>query len=53
LVTCDSYAELAERERARKQRIQIAILARGKVVEAFALLTPQQLAENPDKILRM
>jgi len=53
LVTCDRYAELAGRERARKQRIQIAKLARGKGVEAFALVTPQQLAENPDKILRM
>jgi hypothetical protein len=28
-------------------------LARGKGVKAFALVTPQQLAENPDKILRM
>ena len=53
LVTCDRYAELAERERARKQRIQIANLARGEGVKAFALVTPQQLAENPDKILRM
>ncbi|HKC76652.1 MAG TPA: hypothetical protein VKF37_20985 [Chloroflexota bacterium] len=52
LVTCDRYAELAGRERARKQRIQIAKMARGKGVEAFALVTPQQLAENPDKILR-
>jgi hypothetical protein len=52
LVPCDRYAELAERERARKQRIQIARLARGKGGEAFALVTPQPLAENPDKILR-
>ena len=28
-------------------------MARGKGVDAFALVTPQQLAENPDKILRM
>ena len=35
------------------KRIQIANLARGKGVKAFALVTPQQLAENPDKILRM
>jgi hypothetical protein len=46
LVTCDRYAELAERERARKQRIRIANLARGKGVKAFALVTPQQLAET-------
>ena len=52
LVTCDRYAERAERERARKQRIQIARLARGKGVDAFALVTPQQLAETPDKVLR-
>ena|SRR5918911_5261410 len=25
---------------------------RGKGVDAFALVTPQQLAENPDKVLR-
>jgi hypothetical protein len=53
LVTCDGYAALAEFERARKQRFQIARLARGKGVEVFALVTPQPLAENPDKILRM
>ena len=28
-------------------------MARGKGVEVFALVTPQPLAENPDKILRM
>ena len=28
-------------------------MARGKGVEAFALVTLQQLAENPDKILCM
>jgi hypothetical protein len=44
---------LAEIERARKQRLQVARAARGKGVEALATMTPKDLARLPLATIRL
>jgi GNAT superfamily N-acetyltransferase len=44
---------LAEIERARKQRLQVARAARGKGVEALAAMSAQQLAHLPSGTVRL